>query len=90
MDIGKEIRKAIETGNVKLGVDQSRKAIKAGTAKLLVISSNCPDEYLRNQSQARMLVFDGTNVDLGSACGKPFPVSALAVLDSGDSEILEA
>jgi ribosomal protein L30E len=28
--------------------------------------------------------------DLGAACGKPFSVSALAVLDAGESDILEA
>lgn len=88
MDIGREIRKAIETGNVILGVDQTKRAIREGNAKLVVLSENCPDSFLRTQSNTRSIRFEGSNVDLGSACGKPFSVSALAVLDPGESEIL--
>jgi large subunit ribosomal protein L30e len=29
------------------------------------------------------------SIDLGVLCGKPFPVSALVVLETGDSRILE-
>jgi large subunit ribosomal protein L30e len=32
--------------------------------------------------------YPGMGVDLGVACGKPFSISALAVLEPGDSEIL--
>ncbi|MFQ6106524.1 MAG: 50S ribosomal protein L30e [Thermoplasmata archaeon] len=90
MDIGREIRKAIETGTVRLGVDQTKKAVRDGGARLVILSSSCPDDFLCNQSQTRTLRFEGTNVDLGSACGKPFSVSALAILDAGESEILGA
>ncbi|MCJ2669295.1 MAG: 50S ribosomal protein L30e [Thermoplasmata archaeon] len=90
MDVGREIRKAIETGAVKLGVDQTKKAVREGSAKLVILSKNCPDEFLSNQTQTRTLRFDGTNTDLGSACGKPFSISVLAVLEPGESEILGA
>jgi large subunit ribosomal protein L30e len=29
------------------------------------------------------------SVDLGTLCGKPFPVSAMVILEPGDSKILE-
>lgn len=88
MDIGREIRKAIETGTVRLGVDQTKRAVRKGDAKLVVLSENCPDSFLRTQSKTKSIQFEGSNIDLGSACGKPFSVSALAILDPGESEIL--
>jgi large subunit ribosomal protein L30e len=90
MDVGREIRKAIETGTVRLGVDRTKKAVREGSAKLVIISTNCPDEFLMNQSQTKTLRFEGTNADLGSACGKPFSVSALAVIEPGESDVLDA
>jgi large subunit ribosomal protein L30e len=32
--------------------------------------------------------FEGMGKDLGSACGKPFSVATLAVIEPGDSEIM--
>ena len=32
--------------------------------------------------------FDGNAVELGAACGQPFPISALAVVEAGSSAIL--
>jgi len=32
--------------------------------------------------------FDGNNSVLGAACGKPFPASAVAILDGGKSDVL--
>ncbi|MEM4444604.1 MAG: ribosomal L7Ae/L30e/S12e/Gadd45 family protein [Thermofilum sp.] len=36
-----------------------------------------------------VLVFEGSSRELGSVCRKPFMVSALAVLDPGESTILQ-
>ncbi|GIR27370.1 MAG: hypothetical protein CM15mP42_03200 [Methanobacteriota archaeon] len=35
-----------------------------------------------------MYSFNGNNSVLGAACGKPFPVSAIAILDGGKSDVL--
>jgi large subunit ribosomal protein L30e len=32
--------------------------------------------------------YQGMGKDLGSACGKPFSVAALAIIEPGDSEIM--
>ena len=44
MDLNKSLRLAIDTGKVSVGANQSSKAITSGSAKLVIISSNCPDE----------------------------------------------
>lgn len=34
--------------------------------------------------------YSGNNVDLGTACGRYFQVSALAITDPGDSDIIRS
>jgi large subunit ribosomal protein L30e len=91
MDINKALKTAVTTGQVLFGFDQTIKAIKAKKAKLVIISSNCPDnqlEALNMHKSVKFHRFSGTNIDLGAACGKPFSISILSVLSEGDSEIL--
>ncbi len=87
-DLAGSLRVAIESGRVVLGARQCRKAIKDGKARLIIIASNCPDGYLRLQEEAPVQEFPGSNVELGAACGKPFSVSVVAILDPGKSSIL--
>ena len=42
-----------------------------------------------NLSEIPFIVYEGTSVDLGSVCGKPFTVATLIINDPGDSTILE-
>lgn len=88
-DIGRALRTAVTTGKVKFGLAASKKAIKNGTAKLLVISQNCPDDWLKSENlDIERVVYPGNNMSLGEACGKPFAISSLVVVDQGSSNIL--
>ena len=44
MDLNKSLRLAIDTGKVSVGSKQSCKAINSGSAKLIILASNCPKE----------------------------------------------
>ena len=90
MDLNKSLRLAIDTGKVSVGANQSNKAITSGSAKLAILSSNCPDETVATAKKGETPVysFKGNNSVLGAACGKPFPVSIIAILDGGKSDIL--
>lgn len=91
VDIARALKTAATTGDVRFGLEETKKSLKKGEAKLVVLASNCPEkEEVRSGSSAKVLVFDGTNVELGSACGKPFPISALAIINPGESNILSA
>lgn len=90
VDLSAALRTAVDTGRVVLGAREARKAVDRGDARLVIIARNCPDEFLRSQSEAPLREFPGTNVELGAACGKPFSVSAAAVLNPGKSGILKA
>ncbi|HTS32383.1 MAG TPA: 50S ribosomal protein L30e [Thermoplasmata archaeon] len=91
MDLAHALKLALDTGKVKLGVEETRAAAQAKKAKLLIVSSTCPDEKLKSdRSVGKIPIFHypGTAVELGQACGRPFPVSAMAILDAGSSAIL--
>ena len=90
MDLNKALRLAIDTGKVRLGSKQSSKAADSGSAKLIILASNCPEETVNFVKGGKTPVhsFSGNNSALGAACGKPFPVSVVAILDGGKSDVL--
>jgi large subunit ribosomal protein L30e len=78
-----------------IGARSSIDAIKSGDAKLVVVARNCPQdqrediERFAELAQIPVHVFDGTSWDMGETVGKPFMVSAIAVIKAGDSKILK-
>jgi large subunit ribosomal protein L30e len=91
MDLNHALKVALETGKVRLGLTETREAAAAKKARLLIVSKTCPDDKLRSEraiGKIPVYHFDGTAVDLGQACGKPFPISAMAIVDPGSSAIL--
>jgi large subunit ribosomal protein L30e len=87
IDISRALKAAITTGKVEFGVDQTEKAVKAGKAQMVILARNCPSATLKD-SGVKIHIYEGNNMELGALCGKPFSVSALAVIDKGTSNIL--
>jgi large subunit ribosomal protein L30e len=89
------IRLCVESGKVGMGARTGIAASLLGKAKLFVIASNTPAEtrsQVEKYSSASgipVIVFDGSSVELGSVCGKPFPVSVLSVYEPGSSPIMD-
>lgn len=85
------VRLAVESGKVDFG---ARTGIKT-KAKLFVVAGNAPDRIKEKvstyakTSDIPLITFDGSSMELGSVCGRPFPVSVLSVYDEGSSNILE-
>jgi large subunit ribosomal protein L30e len=91
IDIVRALKTAAATGEVRFGLAETKKSMKNGEAKLVVLASNCPEkDSLEGQTSSKIVVFQGTNVELGAACGKPFSISALAIVSPGESNILSA
>ena len=90
MDINKSLRLAIDSGEVHVGSKQACKPVEAGKAKLVIIASNCPDDAAEMARSGKSAVhsFTGNNSVLGAACGKPFPISMVAILKEGKSDVL--
>jgi len=91
MDFNLSLRRALKTGKVFLGQNSTRTCITEGKARLVVVAANCPGDfrkYLETVTNVPVHVYAGSGVQLGMACGKPFLVSALAVAEPGESDIL--
>ena len=52
MDINKALRSVVSTGKVYFGIKEAKKVLKAGQAKLVIISSNCPKNYIEELKEA--------------------------------------
>lgn len=91
MDFNASLRRAIKTGEVLLGQNLTSQCIDNGKAKMVVVAENCPEnfkEMLKSKENVFIYTFEGSSVQLGKACGKPFMVSALAIINPGESDIL--
>ncbi len=93
IEIGRELKKSIKTGKVIIGSRRTKKAVEKEEAKLVILSSNCPEEIRKGMKKAfdDEIVFEypGSSLSLGIACGKPFPIASLCIIDPGESEILK-
>lgn len=90
INIDKALIKVIRTGKVVIGSKKSFDVATSGEAKMVVLASNCPPA-IREQIESTdvtVLNYSGTNMDLGPVCGKPFVISALAIIEPGESDIL--
>ena len=94
MDINRAIRVAVDTGNVVLGTKQTMKLAKHGEGNLIILAGNCAKDVMNDithyakLSNIPIYKHDSTSLELGAICGKPFPVSALVVIEPGNSTIL--
>ena len=91
MDLAHALKVALETGKVEIGLSETLAAAEAKKARLLIVAKTCPNPKLTKEraiGKVPIYHYEGTAVELGQACGRPFPISAMAVLDPGSSAIL--
>ncbi len=95
VDAVKEIRRAVDTGKIAFGSKESEKSLKNGSAKLIIVANNVPKLVkektlsFAEAGKTPVFMFNGSGIELGSVCGKPFTVSLMAVLGEGKSRVLE-
>ncbi|KAF3914785.1 hypothetical protein ABW20_dc0101514 [Dactylellina cionopaga] len=92
--IGSRLALVMKSGKVVLGYKSTLKTLRSGKAKLVIIAGNTPPlrkselEYYAMLAKTNVHHFAGNNIELGTACGKLFRCSTMAILDQGDSDIL--
>eukprot|EP00353_Schmidingerella_taraikaensis_P007087 CAMPEP_0185578516 /NCGR_PEP_ID=MMETSP0434-20130131/12980_1 /TAXON_ID=626734 ORGANISM="Favella taraikaensis, Strain Fe Narragansett Bay" /NCGR_SAMPLE_ID=MMETSP0434 /ASSEMBLY_ACC=CAM_ASM_000379 /LENGTH=107 /DNA_ID=CAMNT_0028196335 /DNA_START=30 /DNA_END=353 /DNA_ORIENTATION=- len=92
--INSKLQMVMKSGKAVLGYKEVLKSLRAGSAKLIVIATNCPPirkseiEYYAMLAKTDVHHFTGANTALGTACGKYFRCSVLSVTDAGDSDII--
>lgn len=95
MDANIEIRRAVDTGKVLFGTRESEYSLKMGEGQILILPQNTPVlnvemlTHVASLSNIPVYRFNGTALELGSVCGKPFVISSLLVLDQGKSKASE-
>ncbi|MEM4717908.1 MAG: 50S ribosomal protein L30e [Desulfurococcaceae archaeon] len=91
----KALQTASRTGEIVYGAKEVVRLVLHGKAKLIVLAMNAPPEikrdilYYAKLSKIPVIVFEGTNIELGNIIGRPHSVSALAIIDQGQSRILD-
>ena len=92
INVDKSLNKAVKTGKVIIGVNRTVDAAVNGSAKMVVLASNCPEDIKQKvqETNVQVLEYEGTSVELGPICGKPFTIAAMAIIDAGESDILAA
>ena len=86
----------MRSGKAVLGYKATLKTLRTNSGKMVLIASNCPPlrksevEYYAMLAKCTVHHYSGSNVDLGTACGKFFNVSTMSITNPGDSDILTA
>ncbi len=81
----------MRSGKAALGFKSVLKTIRKSESLLILYSSNLPIlrqrqiHYYCKLARIPCAEYNGTNTDLGAACGKLFRVSILSVIKGGDS-----
>lgn len=95
-ELESELYLALKSGKVILGAKRVIKQLKSGkNPKLIVLASNAPErfkmevEYLSKLAGVPLYKYPGKSLDLGRTFKKPFFVSAAAVMEEGESRILD-
>merc|ERR1711924_355022 len=83
-----------EVGQGDAWLQADAQALRSSKSKLVIISNNCPPlrkseiEYYAMPAKCSVVHYTGSNVDLGTACGKYYRCAVLSVTDVGDSDIV--
>jgi large subunit ribosomal protein L30e len=94
--INSRLSLVMKSGKFTLGYKSTLKSLRSGKSKLVIIANNAPPlrkseiEYYAMLSKTGVHHYGGNNIDLGTACGKYFRVSALSITDPGDSDIIRS
>ncbi|MHA1786433.1 MAG: 50S ribosomal protein L30e [Candidatus Helarchaeota archaeon] len=88
------IKIALRTGDVILGYKNSIKALRNNKTKMILMAENCP-KHLKNEidrlcelGEVKNRRINKSSWDLGFICGRPHMVAIMAIVNPGDSDIL--
>lgn len=93
--INSRLALVIKSGKYNLGYKETIKQLRGGKAKLIILANNTPHlrrseiEYYAMLAKTGVHHYNGSNIELGTACGKYFRVGCLTVTDPGDSDIIK-
>jgi len=91
LDIRKEIRRCVDTGEVFYGLRNIKRTAPSGKMKFAIISINAPSmgdvEKMLREANVKLLKAPLSSLEMGSTCGKPYPISYISVFNAGNSQV---
>jgi large subunit ribosomal protein L30e len=87
VDLDKMLKKLVKTGNALFGTNATKRGLKDGRVKKVVISYGVPTSLKTDLEQFKVRIYDylGDSQRLGMACGKLFNCAAVGIIDPGIS-----
>jgi large subunit ribosomal protein L30e len=85
MDLEKTIKEKLKEDKVVIGFKSVIKLLKKGNPQMIVLANNIPEEnknmIIHNIqiSNVEIKEYSNDSMNLGLVCGKPFPISVLAI-----------
>lgn len=92
-DVESDLKVIIHTGRIVFGAHTVEKALKGRKVKAVILARNAPQEIVSKISSMAaskgIPTFKSSklNRELGTLCGRPHIISALAILDFGASTV---
>ena len=83
--INNQLKEAIAKNNVIIGSKRILKSLKTAEIDSIVLATNCPENIKKDIEHSSEIAgikvneFEGTGKDLGTFCGKPFSIAAIAI-----------
>ncbi len=93
-DLNNDVRLAVDTGKVQFGHREVLRAINSSSAKAVVIAEKGKKQinedlyHTCKVAGIRVIAFKGSSMELGTVCGRPYSVNSMAIMDAGNSNIL--
>ena len=93
--LAKNLDIMLKTGEAIMGSNSVMKRLLTGKAKLILFTENCPDDikervvYYSKLAKTPCHEVKASSLELGSMCKTQYPVSVMAIINQGDSEITE-
>ena len=81
----KNIRDYVKNGLTVFGYRKTLKMLKNGEIKKIILAKNAPEdikkdlEYNCKIAKIEFSIADKTSVELGTICGKPFPIAVIGI-----------
>jgi len=94
--VNSRLKLVMKSGKFCLGLSQTLKSLRRGKSQLVLIANNCPPlmrsqvEYYAHLAGVGVHHYKGSNIELGTACGRYYRVGVLSIIDPGDSDIVRS
>ncbi|MDT7864262.1 MAG: 50S ribosomal protein L30e [Thermoproteota archaeon] len=95
VDLEKELKLLLKTGKCNYGYKEVLEALYHKKVLGIILASKIPKEiyskilYYAKLAEVPVYIFNGSSMELGNLCGKKFPITSIAIISPGESNILE-